>query len=305
MFPNATIKTYYLHFIRKAKQEYYDNKAKLKVLQNKHSELKDVIRKHKDYIRDKYGLSVDKYNEYTLNEYNPGNALESAFNRCVSNCHNVLDKNLFSKCLAYCYNLTKIDNTERTIAYAKKRIDIKPGVYEKYIRRYYEEVHKQILEGNGYKFTNQIGTLVINHWKTDKPLKTILDYKATAIKKKELQDKGIKIYNDNEAAWYAARHIPYDGVDYRVFKEDNHFYEICFINTKICNSTYVFKHSEYVNAKLRGITHQQIADKYCHTFDDIVHLPVDIKVKLNILLYKDPNKYLNFVRNADQFKHKH
>ena len=47
------------------------------------------------------------------------------------------------------------------------------------------------------------------------------------------------------------------------------------------------------------------AGKYCKDIDDIVNLNVDLKYKLNILLYMYPQKYLNFVRNADQSKYKY
>ena len=53
------------------------------------------------------------------------------------------------------------------------------------------------------------------------------------------------------------------------------------------------------------MSYQDMADQLCNNLDDIVNLNVDIKYKLNILLYKYPEKYLNFVRNAEQSKYKY
>ena len=51
--------------------------------------------------------------------------------------------------------------------------------------------------------------------------------------------------------------------------------------------------------------YKELADKFCATDEDIYNLQVDIKYKLNILLYKDPTKYLRYVRTADQIKYKY
>ena len=53
------------------------------------------------------------------------------------------------------------------------------------------------------------------------------------------------------------------------------------------------------------MSYTAIADKFCKTKEDIYNLQVDIKYKLNILLYKDPTKYLRYVRTADQIKYKY
>ena len=186
--------------------------------------------------------------------------------------------------------------------------DIKFNTYRKYITAYYNKVHKCVLEGMGYKFSYGIGTYVINHWKLDTTRikhKIHLDYAATNAKKKELISKGIKLYDDKEAAWYAARHIPYDAVDYRVYKEDTNWYEFTFIKSSIFRSSNLdYQRTEYVASKYRGMSYIQMANQLCNTLDDIYNLQVDIKYKLNILLYKYPTKYLNYVRNAEQCKYK-
>ena len=160
----------------------------------------------------------------------------------------------------------------------------------------------------GYKFGYGIGTYIINHWKLDPKRiknKVHLDYAATNAKKKELLAKGIKLYDDKEAAWYAARHIPYNAVDYRVYKESTDWYEFTFIKSDLSKHYSLdYQRTEYVASKYRGMSYTKMADTLCKTEEDIYTLQVDIKYKLNILLYKDPTKYLNYVRNAEQCKYK-
>ena len=196
----------------------------------------------------------------------------------------------------------------KLIELANKRKDIKFNTYRKYITIYYNKVHKCVLQGMGYKFGYGIGTYVINHWKLDQSRiknKTHLDYAATNAKKKELIAKGIKLYDDKEAAWYAARHIPYNAVDYRVYKDNTDWYEFTFIKSEIFKSNNLeYQRTEYVATKYRGMSYIKMAENLCHTEEDIYNLQVDIKYKLNILLYKDPTKYLNYIRNAEQCKYK-
>jgi len=169
-------------------------------------------------------------------------------------------------------------------------------VYSSYVTKYYNKVHKVVLEGMGYEFGYGIGTYCINHWKIqkDKQTKTKrLDFAATNAKRRDLESKGIKLYDDNEAVWYKERNIPYDAVDYRVYKQESSFYDFTFIKSSIFHRNHFnYKRTEYVSTKLRGMSYTQMADQLCKTADDIYNLQVDIKYKLNIILYKDPNKYL-------------
>ena len=100
--------------------------------------------------------------------------------------------------------------------------------------------------------------------------------------------------------------MPYDGVEYRVYLDKKFYYDFTFLESKVFKKRELdYQRTEYVHAKLRGLSYQEMADKYCKDIDDIVNLNVDLKYKLNILLYMYPQKYLNFVRNADQSKYKY
>ena len=112
------------------------------------------------------------------------------------------------------------------------------------------------------------------------------------------------MFNKAEAEWHEKRGLPYDGVDYRVYRNELHFYEISIIKSNILSKNAImFKHTDYVNVKHKGKTFAEMADD-CKDMDDIINYQVDIRFKLNMFLHKYPNKYLLYIRNEEQNRHK-
>lgn len=309
MIPDITIKGYYLQFIHNAKIDIVEYNKNLEVIKTSKEEVYNYLFEHIEDIKDKFDIILSSYDkEWNNKEYNSSEYLYNTVIKKLSVISEITDRSLLIQITKYCNILRNEHKYNKLIVIASKRKDIKFNTYRKYITAYYNKVHKCVLEGMGYKFGYGIGTYVINHWKFDNTRikrKVHLDYAATNAKKKELISKGIKLYDDKEAAWYAARHIPYDAVDYRIYKEDTNWYEFTFIKSPIFRSSNLdYQRTEYVAFKYRGMSYIQMANQLCNTLDDIYNLQVDIKYKLNILLYKYPTKYLNYVRNAEQCKYK-
>lgn len=309
MIPDITIKGYYLQFIHNAKIDIAEYNKNLEVIKTSKEEVYNYLFEHIEDIKDKFDIILSSYDkEWNNKEYNSSEYLYNTVIKKLSVISEITDRSLLIQIIKYCNILRNEHKYNKLIVIASKRKDIKFNTYRKYITAYYNKVHKCVLEGMGYKFGYGIGTYVINHWKLDTTRikhKVHLDYAATNAKKKELISKGIKLYDDKEAAWYAARHIPYDAVDYRIYKEDTNWYEFTFIKSPIFRSSNLdYQRTEYVASKYRGMSYIQMANQLCNTLDDIYNLQVDIKYKLNILLYKYPTKYLNYVRNAEQCKYK-
>lgn len=309
MIPDITIKGYYLQFIHNAKIDIAEYNKNLEVIKTSKEEVYNYLFEHIEDIKDKFDIILSSYDkEWNNKEYNSSEYLYNTVIKKLSVISETTDRSLLIQIIKYCNILRNEHKYNKLIVIASKRKDIKFNTYRKYITAYYNKVHKCVLEGMGYKFGYGIGTYVINHWKLDTTRikhKVHLDYAATNAKKKELISKGIKLYDNKEAAWYAARHIPYDAVDYRVYKEDTNWYEFIFIKSSIFRSSNLdYQRTEYVASKYRGMSYIQMANQLCNNLDDIYNLQVDIKYKLNILLYKYPTKYLNYVRNAEQCKYK-
>lgn len=309
MLPDITIKGYYLQFIHNAKNDITKYKNNLEVTLSIKEQVYKYIEDNKAILNDSFNINLDDIEiEFCQKKYNPKEYLYNIVIKLLRNIDVHPNRIVLLQLAKYCNILRNENKYNKLIELANKRKDIKFGVYRKYVTAYYNKVHKCVLNGMGYKFSYGIGTYVINHWKLDPKRiknKVHLDYAATNAKKKELIAKGIKLYDDKEAAWYEARHIPYNAVDYRIYKENTDWYEFTFIKSDIFKSNNLeYQRTEYVATKYRGMSYTQMAEELCHTEEDIYNLQVDIKYKLNILLYKDPTKYLNYVRNAEQCKYK-
>ena len=309
MLPDITIKGYYLQFIHNAKNDITKYKNALEVTLSVKEQVYKYIEDNKTILNDSFNINLDDIEiEFRQKKYNPKEYLYNIIIRLLRNIDVHPDRIVLLQLAKYCNILRNENKYNKLIELANKRKDIKFCIYRKYVTAYYNKVHKCVLNGMGYRFGYGIGTYVINHWKLDPKRvknKVHLDYAATNAKKKELLAKGIKLYDDKEAAWYEARHIPYNGVDYRVYKENTDWYEFTFIKSEIFKSNNLeYQRTEYVATKYRGMSYTQMAEELCHTEEDIYNLQVDIKYKLNILLYKDPTKYLNYIRNAEQCKYK-
>lgn len=308
MLPDIAIKDFYLQFIHNAKTDADKYKNKLDLTITAKDKCYEYIDDKKDVLKSDFNINLDVYEiEWLKKEYNPKEHLYNTLIKLLQHIEEHPNRIIVLQVIKYC-NILRIEHRcRRMIALTEKRKNLKFGEYRKYVTAYYIKVHKCVLQGMGYKFSYGIGTYVCNHWKLDATKmkrKVHLDYAATNARKKELLAQGVKLYDEKEAAWYAARKIPYNGVDYRVWRENTDWYEFTFLKPQIVKTgSYDYQRTEYVAKKYRGMSYMQMADELCHTEEDIYNLQVDIKYKLNILLYKDPTKYLNYVRNAEQCKY--
>lgn len=306
MVADSNIKSYYLQFKSNAKNIEKEYRDKLEEISSIKKELVEYLQNNKDTLYEQYSIKLDNYEEWVNNSY-------STSEKLYKDCIKLLKEDVNVNGRINLIQLSKYTNALRNeyrynimINNISKRAKLTFGEYRNYVTKYFNTVHKFLLEGNGYKFTHGIGIYIINYWtipnETKKNIKK-LDFAATNKRKKEIIESGRKPYDEKEAIWYKMRNIPYDGVDYKVYKNDSHYYEFTIIHSKLfTNRSIDYDRTEYINAKYRGLSYDKIAE-YCNSLDDIANLQVDIKVKLNILLYKDPAKYLNFIRNAEREKY--
>lgn len=306
MIPDIKIKEYYLRYIFNAERDIKKYENDLIEIKEAKEVLYKTINENYNKICNIFNINLKDYDlEWIEKKYNYS---ETLYKQILKLIKVVEDENraILFQLLKYCYRLKDENTTNKLIYVAGRRKELSFKDYKEFVNKYYLAVHKAILEGYGYKFGGGIGTLIINYYKIDNPVKPKIDYAETNKRKKEIIARGLKPYDEKEADWYKARNIPYDGVEYRVYLTKKFVYDITFIDSKIFHKKELdYQRTEYVHAKLRGLSYQEMADKYCETFDDIINLNVDIKYKLNIFLYKWPEKYLNFVRNAEQSKYKY
>lgn len=309
MVVDVKLYDFYLQFISSTKDNIRQYNELIKITIDKRDKIYEDINTNKDLLKEKLNINLDKYIEWTEKVYNPTTALFGIAYHFYKKETNVQIKHILSNIIQYTYLLKKIFTINKNIELNTTISKFTFRQYTYIVSGYYNKVHKFLLQGYGYKYQAGIGLFVINHWKIDasKNKKLRLDYNATNKRKKEIIAQGLKPYDDKEAAWYKARHIPYDGVEYKVFNYDDSYYEFCFIKSQIVHSkrAYDYKRAEYVSPKYRGMSYQKIANTFVKKDEDVYDMQLDIKYKLNILLYRNPTIYLNFVRNAEQDRYKY
>lgn len=304
MVPDLNLKDYYLKFIHDAEKDIQEHQEKLRDLLNLKNHCLNYLNDNKNQIDKELGINLDKYSvEFGNKQFNPLNKLykDTLYAGKYNNRQHSAN---YLQLVKYCNILIEQNRHEKAIAIAKKRNNLKYSKYRTLVANYYNQVHKTLLQGMGYEFGYGIGTFVINRWKMKKAAmakKKVIDFAATNKKKKELLEKGCKLYNDIEAAWYKKNGLPYDGVDYRVYMTKDWFYEFTIINSKIFSTGggLDYKQKEYIHLKYRNYSTEQMA-LLCKSLDDIVKFNVDLKHKLNMYLKLDPTCYLNFIRNVEQ-----
>lgn len=293
-------KDFYLNFIYNATEDIKKYEHKILELDlninHSHNYLSDNIDNYKQY----FNLDLTKYDEFNNKEYNKGQALYQQLLKLYDRSKSEDYKKYIIQGVKYCNLLNAKYKVLRLIELARRRKSITWQDYRQIIYNYYCKVHKCVLEGYGYRYCGGLGTLIIGYWKSFSKKRKI-DYRKTSIRKKELLEKGIKLFDQKEKEWYDAHNIPYDGVDYRIYKDTTHHYVFEFINTNCVRyAPMQFKHTEYVSSKYKGKSATEIANEFIKDIEDIYNIQLDLGFKLNILLYLYPNKYLNFIRNVEQ-----
>lgn len=307
MIPDIKIKDYYLQYVYDTKEKLNIAKENTQKLNERLNMLFNYIYSRLDKIKNVFGLDLSYYKEWTNKEYDCEDRLKNKINELIKNTNNSDDKNLLVQIFKYITTLNEIHYNENLINIYSKIENLTLKDYKKYVKEYYQKVHKVLLEGYGYKFTDEIGTLVICNFKLVNPKENkMIDFAETNKRKKQLLAEGKRLYNEKEALWYESRNLPYDGVDYRMYKNDTNYYEFLFHNSRgFDGDTIEYQRTTHTDIKLKKYSQVELADLFCKTFEDIVYLPVDIKVKLNIYLHKYPQNALNFIRNDEQTKLKY
>lgn len=263
-----------------------------------------IMERHDNYL--KYNINLSEYPEFINNEYSDGQfyrMCKGAFmNRSngyelTSDLHNLL------KLAEKQYHIKELkDNIELY----DKILSIKTNEYVRYMRIFFNEVHKKmIIEGCAYHFGNNIGDVVINRVKYSSKRKGI-DYKATKAKKAEIIAKGGRVYNKQEAEWCEKNGIEYKAEDGRVYLKEEYYYEVFMCNKRFKDSTkFSFTPQDYRSVEIRGKSNKQLIEECNGDLNKICELPIDMKSKVYMCVEVDKMLYTNFIRNEGQTSYKY
>lgn len=301
MLPDVVLNDYYYKFIDSNKARIRELNKKINALVANKSESYKYLTDNIDAIKEIVDIDLRKCEEYVDNTYKDNMKSRNAALRFIKNNNDTAKKILVIAILKYCSILTNEHKYNEELNTRKDYLKLNYIQYKDIASKYYNKVHKVLLQGYAYKFSSKLGSFVINRWNLSEDAKPVIDYNESNKRKKKIIAAGKKPYSEVEARYYKEHGLEYNGIPYVVYKTMDKWYEFRFIGRRETAPKYMeFQRTEYINAKFRGMTHQEMADAFCKTEEDIYNFPVDIKVKLNILLYKNPSAYLNFIRTNNR-----
>ena len=241
----------------------------------------DIESRHEDYL--KYKINLSEYSEFINNEYTDGSFLKMCKGAYLNRENNY-------ELTAELHTLLKLAEKQYRIYELKiqlelfdKILSIKTNEYVRYMREYFNIVHKKmILEGYAYHFGNNIGDVLINRVKYTSNRKAI-DYKATKAKKAEILAKGGRVYLESE-----------------------YYYEVFMCNKRFPGATsFEFTPQDYRAVELRGKSNKQLIEECNNNLEKICELPIDMKSKLHMCVEVNKMLYTNFIRNEGQTSYKY
>lgn len=261
-----------------------------------HSELLSFI----DNYKSTYKFDLNTYKEFVDNEYIDGIFYSHAKGLFINKKHNYTATNALYKLYKFARMQKELHDLKHQIDVWSQMINIKLDDYNKVLEAFYTEVHKKmIIEGYGYVFENPIGWICINRCKIDTKRK-MLDFKATKENKTKLIAEGKKLYNKEEANYAAKIGADYNGVDYRVYKNEEYCYEIPLFNCRIHSECKLHFEPARRDRGYWGKDVKEVVEENNSDLNKICELPIGITRKLYACLEADDILYLNFIRNENQ-----
>lgn len=308
MTPDVKVKDYYLHYIKNAKQDIEDYGNDITEIENDIVELHSYIEKHKEELLRDYDINLDLYPiEWTKCSYDKNSKLYKLVLKHFNNSIDLPARTSLIQLMKYVSKLQEKERIYRVLEILHRRSNLTYSEYRSYITKFYNKVQEMLLEGFGYRYRGGIGTILINYWKV--PIHNSIkytDYMKTKRKKQEIINAGLKPYNEEDAQWYKEHGLEYDGVPYIVKKTNDHYCEITIVDSQLfVPKSMQFDKTQYIHTNLKGKTLEQIGDEFVKTKEDLYNLPMSLTYKVNIMLYKFPNSYLNLIRNADAQKYQY
>lgn len=258
-----------------------------------------------DTIKKEYDVDLNSFDEFKDNKYINGKFLRVAKGIYLKGGDDFEITTEVFEIYKYALLLEEIKDLEKELELCNKILSLNKDQYVNIMETFFMKVHeKLVLEGYGYAFGHNIGWICVNRVKQYSKRK-LIDYKKTKERKAEILAQGKKLYDKSEDLKYQRLGLEYNGEDYRVYKDNEYNYEVCFIGSKIEGITnFEFIASDWRNKNLRGKTNDDLILECNKKPEEIVKLKVDVKTKVNLCTEADDIFYTKFIRNEDQKSYK-
>ena len=278
----------------KAVEEYEQGLKELNALY-------DEVKLRQERFKKDYKINLVEYQEYIENHFIDGKLFDDAKNLFINKKKNYSADSTVYKLYKYAKTQRDLHNLKHNIDVWEKMLDLTLDQYNKVLQAFYNEVHKRmIIDGYGYVFENPIGWVCINRCKIVQGKRRVLDFQATKRNKERLLAEGKRLWNKEEAEYAISIGADYDGVDYRVYLNEEVCYETPLIGYRASSEGKCKLIPTFARRHIKGKTNEQLIQECNNDLNKICELPVDIRLKLKLCLQADNILYLNFIRNEAQ-----
>lgn len=279
----------------------------LEELYKENSSLKEICIENKDCLKSNCNLDLDEFKLFGGNKHSNEHLL-AVVKRKLEDKSKSEDFTYISelhKVFRFIETENKIKNLNNTINLANKILSLSRNEYLEFMRVYFYKVHeKMILDGYGYAFGQRIGFVCINRVKNNGKRK-LIDFAKTKKRKEELLAEGKKLWNEKDALKAKQYGVPYEGIDYRVYKEAEYNYELCLIDNRLPNATqFEFIAADTRRLECRDKSNEELLEMCEYKPENIVKLNCDLKTKVTLCIQADDLLYTKFIRNANQKSYK-
>ena len=279
-----TIYDYYEDYINQCKEVIDKEKDNIESSDSKLESHKKKITQSRKRLA-LAGIILSNYPEYRTEIYDDREQLK---NDCLKKLNKLIDNNLrpvLYRCITYSNLLkTRHEQCKRILEFEEKA-KITFEEYEDYVKVFYRiGVARCIIEGYAYKFSSPLGELMFNRWKRKHP-KIRPWWSKTAVKKKEMREKGLKFTQKDIVTKL------YTTITEIVLVSGRFFFKVRMLT---CNAS--------ESRDKRSIYYML---NNCDTIEDICNYKDNnLRNKLIAAMIKDETIYLNYIRNADGDKKK-
>jgi len=294
MKSEINVKDYYNHFINSAddylkaySEELNENKVLLDEYINR---LKFDI----DNIKNKLNINLYYYIDFVQ-------PLQSDVDKLLGICVKLLpvydkdeDVNILNYIIKFCKIVTNINWLNKAISMCNIRKEITYTKYRELIKLYYDKAVDELFKGKGVRCDNGLGVIIIEYIPQKENNFKKVDMAATAKRKQELLNKGIKLYNAEEAKEYERAGIKYDGVNCVVYSENQFLLYPLLLNAVGFEGNVLrFYPANYVAKELRGFTTQELADNF--TDEQLSKKRLYLITRVNVELKRHPEYWTKYV----------
>ena len=294
-------KDYYLDYKRLLSNNITILRDYIKNLEEDIEEQWNVLSKNKHDIKKYLNIDLDKYQEYVHRKFNESYALfHIAYERVCKLTTDKTDKDnrvkleLAKKVTSYAKLLDNYNSSSNKLKRYEYANSKGKGDFISRLSRYYNKVVEHVMHGKAYQFSNNIGKFYIEYVTLGKGVVgNKIDFDATNKRKKELLDAGVELYSEAKAAWYKARNLKYEGVDYRVYSYTEGTFTYKFVGYNGSRKSYMFR--PYNHRDNNVGTYDNYYNHFDKNFDKIMACPkLGIYNKVGILKKHFPHLLIKY-----------